>query len=493
MIQRIVFNLSGTTHRTESLEGVKYRVVPMVMLTEGVHAGSEGPLLYPAEELGKRPVVWNTKPIVLDHPDIGGRAVSACDPKIISERKVGMIMNTAFDGRLRSEAWLNEERCNALDGRVLGAVDAGGTVEVSTGVFTDNEETPGEWNGEKYDAIARNYGPDHLAILLDKTGACSVADGAGLNRNAAADTSTIRERLGNLLEVADENSAYAILNRSKAVVANQLSHDNIRSALRQQLLDRFAPGDVPSDIWIEDVYDDFFVYSDGPTLFRLGYTTTDTTVSLSDEEPTTVVRVTEYRTVDGAFVGNAVDSQLSKNRSDDMDKKKFVDGLIANGATNWTEDHREFLMGQDDDKLELFSPVENEPTPTEPEAPTNNATPTDPPPTDPPKQLTVQEYLNNAPPEVAAVLNNAMATHEAEKTRLVDVIVANGKNPFSKEFLATKPVDELRGLAALAQVDETPSDPATVPMFSGAAAPRPTANVDPQAPMEIPTLDEASA
>lgn len=37
------------------------------------------------------------------------------------------------------------------------------------------------------DAVARNHRPDHLAILPDQVGACSLADGAGLIRNAWED------------------------------------------------------------------------------------------------------------------------------------------------------------------------------------------------------------------------------------------------------------------------------------------------------------------
>jgi hypothetical protein len=37
--------------------------------------------------------------------------------------------------------------------------------------------------GRQYVGIARNHRPDHLAILPDLKGSCSIADGAGLCRN----------------------------------------------------------------------------------------------------------------------------------------------------------------------------------------------------------------------------------------------------------------------------------------------------------------------
>src|SRR5690606_1872073 len=64
----ITFNLKKTPVRFEMLEGRQHLVVPMVMLTEGVHCGSQGCLFYPEEELAKVPAVWNYKPIVVYHP-----------------------------------------------------------------------------------------------------------------------------------------------------------------------------------------------------------------------------------------------------------------------------------------------------------------------------------------------------------------------------------------------------------------------------------------
>lgn len=178
--ETILFNVGGKKPTYQTLEGKRYLVVSMAMLTEGVHSGSNGPLYYPKEELAKTPVVWNTKPIVVYHPEQNGKGVSATLPEILETRKVGMVMNTKFDNKLRAEAWLDEAKLKKVDKRVLNSIQKGEMVEVSTGLFTDNIQKEGEWNGEKYKAIATNYRPDHLAILPDRVGACSIADGAGL-------------------------------------------------------------------------------------------------------------------------------------------------------------------------------------------------------------------------------------------------------------------------------------------------------------------------
>jgi len=57
-------------------------------------------------------------------------------------------------------------------------------IEVSVGVFSDEEVEQGEWNGEQYMAIAKGLRPDHLAILPDMIGACSIEDGCGIRLNS---------------------------------------------------------------------------------------------------------------------------------------------------------------------------------------------------------------------------------------------------------------------------------------------------------------------
>lgn len=192
VFQSFTFNLKaakGLT-RNEQLEGIDYVVVPMVMITEGVHAGSKGPLFYPGSELGKTPESWNLKPIVVNHPVVNGEGVSACTPEVIEEYKVGIIMNTRFDGlgRLKADAYINPEQADKVEPRVMEAITNEEMMELSTGVFTDQEPTTGKYKGESYTAIARNYRPDHLALLPDNKGACSIEDGAGFIRNQLGQT-----------------------------------------------------------------------------------------------------------------------------------------------------------------------------------------------------------------------------------------------------------------------------------------------------------------
>lgn len=186
---RFTLNTSKNLVRNEELQGRKYIAVPMVMLTEGVHRGSNGKLLYLAEDLGKTPAVWNMKPVVVYHPTRNGQGVSATEPEVAEKYRIGMIMNTDFDelGRLTAEAWIEEDLANKVDDRIMPAIENEDMMELSTGVFVDQEGPPGDFEGMPYDAIARNYRPDHLAVLPDQIGACSIEKGAGFIRNQVED------------------------------------------------------------------------------------------------------------------------------------------------------------------------------------------------------------------------------------------------------------------------------------------------------------------
>lgn len=173
-----VMNLrqSGVTNaRTDTLEGRTHYVLPVTMLVVGIHNGSQGPIKYTADELKASARLWNGKPVVVYHPQLNGQGVSAADPEITSRYRIGAVYNTRFDGkRLTAELWIDAERVEQVDGRVADAVRLNQMMEVSTGLYS----TP---DGE----IARNIQPDHLAILPDQIGACSIADGCGMARNAS--------------------------------------------------------------------------------------------------------------------------------------------------------------------------------------------------------------------------------------------------------------------------------------------------------------------
>lgn len=177
-------NISGKVRR-ETLDGRDYLVVPMRMLKEGVLNGSKGPLFYPQSEIARGSDAWNNMPIVVNHPTKDGKACSARSPKILEQYGVGTVFNTVVGGPLDAEAWFDYKKAQKLIPNELAKAERGEPIELSTGLFTDNQPVKNDdkatYNGKKYTHIARNYRPDHLAILPDKKGACSNKDGCGVN------------------------------------------------------------------------------------------------------------------------------------------------------------------------------------------------------------------------------------------------------------------------------------------------------------------------
>ena len=149
------------------------------MLVPGVLNGSQGALLYRLQDLKATAPAWNGMPLTYGHP----KASTARSPIIQSKYGLGHVYNVHADKDLRGEAWIDVDKANRIDNRIVSLVESGAKVELSTGVYVDSDPTPGVHNGERYDAITSNHRPDHLALLLDVKGACSVADGCGVNNH----------------------------------------------------------------------------------------------------------------------------------------------------------------------------------------------------------------------------------------------------------------------------------------------------------------------
>lgn len=181
-------NLSGRVRR-ERLHGRDFLVAPLSLIVPGVLNGSRGPLYYPPSEISKDPTAWNGMPIVVQHPEQHGRAVSARHPSVLNKQGIGYVFGAnSPKGALKGEGWFDEQRTRVVHPGIYTSLMQGTPIEVSTGLFTENDPAPmgATFNGRPYTYIARNYRPDHLAILPDRKGACSVGDGCGVLVNSAA-------------------------------------------------------------------------------------------------------------------------------------------------------------------------------------------------------------------------------------------------------------------------------------------------------------------
>lgn len=438
--QSVVANVVGNT-RHETLMGQEYLVAPMVMLTEGVHCGSGGPLFYPKEELSKIPEVWNHKPIVVYHPTANGKSLSACNPDVLNTRGVGMIMNTKFgevevdkEGKkikvpaLKAEAWLNTERVKKVDNRITEAIENKTIMEISTGLFTENEDAAGEWNGESYSAVARNFKPDHLALLPDQIGACSVADGAGLLRNNK-----------------EHKTACSVLKDAGiSLENNENSQEEIRSLLCAALQDTKG-----NNCWLEATFDNYFIYSKDGKLFRANYTVTKGAVEI-DNKADEVVRVLEYKTKDESNVINRKESIMLKAEK--------IEAIIKNDGNSFTEEDKEILNSFDETTLDKLMPVENKADKKEDmkdeEEDKKAACNTEVKKEEIPE--TLESFVAKAPIEIQETLKAAHATYCANKSAVIGKIMANKKNTFTKEQLEKKDLTELTALYKLSAEDKKP-------------------------------------
>lgn len=179
--------------REVTFQGRPHLAAPMRLIVPGVLAGSKGPLYYPPEELAAEPHRWDGVPLVGYHPRRGGQPVSARAPDVLEAQGLGVNFATHFSEHgLDSVGYFDIDRVAAFDRllpdryRILPRLRRGEPVELSTGLYTDDEPAePGAvHNGTAYTHVARRHRPDHVAVLPDETGACSLKDGCGVLVNA---------------------------------------------------------------------------------------------------------------------------------------------------------------------------------------------------------------------------------------------------------------------------------------------------------------------
>lgn len=97
---------------------------------------------------------YSGKPVTDDHP---GEMVTAKNAKSVAV------------GFMKSEGKQDGDNVRVpiviMDAETIDKAEKGGKVELSLGYKVDLDETPGEWNGQRYDAIQRNIRINHLALV----------------------------------------------------------------------------------------------------------------------------------------------------------------------------------------------------------------------------------------------------------------------------------------------------------------------------------------
>jgi len=267
-----------------------------------------------------------------------------------------------------------------------------------------------------------------------------------------------------------------------ALLDNEMSHSDLRSLLNSLLR-------MNNDkLWIDEVYDNYFIYEDDGQLYKQEYKVTDGSVSFVPTKEQ-VVRVVEYKIKANIF--------NEKRKGCTMKIKEIVDALIKNETTQWKEEDREALEVMDEAVLNKMIPIEKkEPEKKEPEKKEESVANTEAKKTEektepekkPTANMTAEEYISNVvPDELKGSLRNGLNSYNANKAKLVGIITANERNTFTKEQLEKKDLEELQALAALAVDTKKKQEDIQALNFSGQGDP--VINGSKQKPLSVPVMN----
>lgn len=416
--------------------GKKHLVVPVIMMVEGVHHGSNGPLFHPGDELSRFEAAWNGIPVVINHPEDGGRPISANVPDIIDSEVVGRVYNTHFSsGKLKAEAWLEEDSLSRVSPEAFSYIREKKPLDVSVGVFTDDDAVSGTWNGEDYTAVSRNHRPDHLALLPGARGACSWSDGCGVRANAEGG------------DGVDDVKTLKTLALSQVQVAEEGMRELIGAI--QDKLDRM---DTDSRVhFLEEAYADDFVYrvmgpeGSPPEYLKRNYSAGEGSVEFGDDV-VPVVKKTEFK-------------EINNNRQEQEDKMEDerkpccpekVELLVQSSAFEETD--RDWLGELDADQLDkvIALNVKAEEEPEKPEPVQMN---------EEQAVSVLKEQLSDPgrfmallPSETREQMEYGMKLYRDRRTGLIQGIVANSEGVYSEDELGSMSIDALEKLAKLAKV-----------------------------------------
>jgi len=489
LVNNLVKNFSV---RTEVKEGIPHIVVPIVALVEGVHSGSGGSAYYSIAELEKTAGQWNGVPLTINHPTIRGDKVSALDPTIMKEWSVGTFENTFYEaGKLKGEGWFNVEKLSQLSPEILVKIKQGEEIEVSTGFFSKTDNMKGTWNGEEFEESILDIIPDHLAILPHNEGACNLRDGCGIRDEGECVTCRLRN-VKNVIplvqEGIDDTKVIGITTSSttgdsviwdKIIIpeggeeeikvnvnelkkagfyVNELSHSKLRESLMQQVNQMDSAGTMH---FLREVFNDHFIFEklseSGSQLFsqKFSVKTNNDEIKLKGE-PVEVREKVEFLPL-----------EMNKNQKIEeavMERKELVEALITNEKTPYDESDRDSLIALSEEKFDRIiqfvdckckeqkTPVVNEKIEEvkekSQEITVNEETEVK----EETKALTYAEILASATPEDREFIENGTRMYKEEKAKAVNALLANSRNPFSKESLETKSLKELKELAQLGNI-----------------------------------------
>lgn len=459
-LEYFTVNVDFSQTRTEYLEGEEYYVAPVAMMTPGVHSGSNGSLLYLAKDLDVYSPAWNHKPIVLNHPRKG----IACTQEYLNKNKMGLLLETRYErGKQRAEAWFHKKRTASVSPKTFNALKKREMMEVSTGLFVDAKKGPGNYHGKKYKAVARNHRPDHLAILPDSVGACSIKDGAGLFQ---LNSNRSRKKASRFVK--------RIVNRqfsrlSKRKLAKDRSTTNSHKKEKNMKKAEFVDKLIKNEMMGFDKKDRKWLMSlDSDQLKKLRPKKAAVVFATQEDFDETIrdrfedFRAEELRRERRKLLKNKKVKTKKVNNHSDPDEDDDDDG----GEEGETKSHRSTKNGKQ--VLNGKSRVKK-----------------------------LRDFLkNDVPAELRPILNQALQTAKKERAKYIKIITSNEDSPYTEEELKLKDNSELAKLAKLVQNSSKEDEDDDLVSFFGAEGPRSTksvknkANDDDEDGLDLPVLNQ---
>lgn len=370
--------------------------------------------LVPAHDLMRSLKGWNGVPITIQHPKLNDRSANVPDPDVAI---IGRFYNASWDAdnnRMVGEYWIEvEEAGKYVEGQaILAKINEGSPLETSTGYYADDEQTAGEHGGKAYKTIHRNLLPDHIAILTNEVGACSLQDGCGVNRNVAVTNCEC-----------------------------EFAPSGEKQAMAQSL-------------WIREIYSTYLIVEADGKLYKVGYEKTKSGMNFSPRE--------QWKQVEMQYV--EVEAQTTINQSQDADPvlippqkettMKFdeLQALLAKKGIAVTVDGDDFSVEE-----------------AEPETPAVEGLSAD----EVAALKTLaglklnQKALDgiNQLPALIEMAQNVEADRKAEKENLVAIMFSNAANVLSKDELEAMPLPVLLKLHAVNSVTYAPIGGARETLF----------------------------
>jgi hypothetical protein len=282
----------------------------------------------------------------------------------------------------------------------MSAIHAGALMEVSTGLFSDCISNSGTWNGEDYVAEVVNIVPDHLAILPDLKGACSIRDGAGLFQlNSEKGEDGLWDMLSKAVSKGIESSKLVAVLNGEIVYEVDGNHFA-------------APFDHDSE-------------------------KSQVTVNVKNQRE--VLKLTGF----APLLTHKESDESPHNEETKMKKSELVDGLISNESTQFGESDREFLEGLKEDQLSKLAPVIDNEEEEEEEVEVEEEE-------DAEEEVienveTVEDWISQSkcPAPIANVIRESLQNQDKTRKALVSTIVNSEHSKLTEEDLSAFSIDHL--------------------------------------------------